>query len=37
MGTRRFLTLLVGLVVTLGVVQADAADRFFQIQVKLTS
>lgn len=29
------LTLIVGLVVSLGVAQADAADRFFQIQVKL--
>ena len=35
MKTRRFLNLVVGLVVSLGAVQADAGDRFFQIQVKL--
>jgi len=37
MRTKRFLTLIVGLVVIFGVAQADAADRFFQVQVKLIS
>ena len=37
MRTRRLLILIVGLVFSFGVVQADASDRFFQIQVKLIS
>ena len=35
MRAKRFVTLIVGLIVTFGVGQADAADRFFHIQVKL--
>ena len=35
MKTKRFLVLVVGVIVTFGAVQADAADRFFQIHVKL--
>jgi hypothetical protein len=33
MSIKQFLTLMVGLVVTFGAAQADAADRFFQVQV----
>jgi len=35
MKASRILPLIVGVIVTCGAVQADAADRFFQIQVKL--
>ena len=35
MPTKRFLTLVAGLVFFFAVVQADAGDRFFQVQVKL--
>ena len=34
MRKRIFLTAIVGIIATLGVAQADAADRFFQIKVK---
>ena len=35
MKASRILTLIVGVIVTFGAVQAEAADRFFQVQVKL--
>jgi hypothetical protein len=35
MGIKRYLPLVFGLVVTFGAVQADAEDRFFEVNVKL--